>query len=124
MKTERRKDIDILKTIALLCIILAHVYPPDNLFQIRNFDVVMMIMISAYLGLNNYKNGNYFKYLLKRICRLVIPTWIFLIIFFLINYIFKINNFSFSQIVDSFKLNYGIGYVWIIRIYLIKNIYF
>ena len=48
---KRRIDLDILKVIGLLCIIFAHANPPDILFRIRNFDVVLMILISAYLGL-------------------------------------------------------------------------
>ena len=42
--------LDFLKTIALICIILAHVAPPDSVFMLRNFDVVLMIVISAILG--------------------------------------------------------------------------
>ena len=84
-KTTDYKYINFLKTIALLCIILAHVNPPTIVFQIRNFDVVLMMLISSYLGLISKKNYNYFSYILSRIKRLIIPTWIFLTIFFIIN---------------------------------------
>lgn len=47
--------LDFLKTIALICIILAHVSPPDSVFMLRNFDVVLMIVISAILG--GYRTG-------------------------------------------------------------------
>lgn len=46
---KRLKNIDVLKFIGLFCIILAHGFPPNIIFQIRNFDVVLMIMISTYL---------------------------------------------------------------------------
>jgi fucose 4-O-acetylase-like acetyltransferase len=38
---------DILKVIGLFCIILAHVSPPSLIFQLRNFDVPLMVMISG-----------------------------------------------------------------------------
>ena len=79
---KRKINLDILKTIGLLCIILAHINPPKVLFQIRNFDVVLMIIISAYLGLSNRKIENPFSYIGNRFCRLVIPCWLFLLLFF------------------------------------------
>ena len=54
----RLKNIDILRVIGLLCIILAHVKPNDIIFQLRNFDVVLMIMISTYLFIINNKNNS------------------------------------------------------------------
>ena len=51
----REKKIDVLKFIGLFCIILAHVNPPQIIFQIRNFDVVLMILLSAYLFLRTKK---------------------------------------------------------------------
>ena len=112
-------DIDILKAIGVLCIILAHVNPPGVIFQIRNFDVVLMILLSAYLGLITYKKDNYFKYIIKRFIRLVIPTWIFLFLFFLLSIIFNIIPVDKKTIIESIAFGSGIGYVWIIRIYLI-----
>lgn len=119
----RLKNIDILRVIGLLCIILAHVKPNDIIFQLRNFDVVLMIMISTYLFIINNKNNskiNFIKYLKKRVKRLLIPTWIFLIIYFIISSIFI--KYNIKTIISSFLLHEGIGYVWIIRIYLIVAI--
>ena len=53
---KRRTDVDIIKVVGLLCIILAHTNPPSVLFQFRNFDVVLMIMVSTYLGIKSYNN--------------------------------------------------------------------
>lgn len=117
---KRYKGIDILKFIGLLCIILAHVYPPDIILQLRGFDVVLMIIISSYLFFeNNEENIDLKKYWCKRLKRLLLPTYFFLIIFFISVYIVKPNYFPLSVIIDSFLLHNGIGYVWIIRIYLI-----
>ena len=119
-EAKRRIDLDILKVIGLLCIIFAHANPPDILFRIRNFDVVLMILISAYLGLKTYKNNTKLKdYYLKRFKRLVLPTWIFLIPLLIYINIITPNILTFNIILDTFILNNGIGFVWVIRIYLI-----
>lgn len=122
---ERNISIDILKTLGILCIILAHVNPPNMIFQIRNFDVSLMVILAAFLGKQSYnKNTNHFKYLAKRIMRLVLPVWIFLTIFFgvmfSLNFLgFKINILDFKKILESYLLLDGIGYVWIIRVYIL-----
>ena len=117
---KRLANIDILKFLGLLLIILAHVNPPSVIFQLRNFDVILMILISSYLYiLNSEKVKNKKNYLLKRFKRLVLPTWIFLIIYFIINFIFGIEFVSKKTVISTFILNNGIGYVWIIRIYMI-----
>lgn len=51
LKKERILRYDILKVIALLCIILAHVNPNGLVFQLRNFDVPLMIIISVWLSI-------------------------------------------------------------------------
>ena len=115
-------NIDILKVIGLLSIMLAHVNPPQMVFQLRNFDVVLMIIVSAYLGLITYKKSNFLEYIKKRFVRLVIPAWIFLIIFFILNFVFKLTPVNLKKIIESFAFANGIGYVWIIRIYFIVAI--
>ena len=120
---ERKKNIDILRVIGLLCIILAHVVADDGIiFQIRNFDVVLMIIISSYLFIIKYHGKSKFdlQYLIKRVKRLLLPTWIFLLIFFgiLAGFI----HYEIKTIISTFVLHEGIGYVWIIIIYLIVAI--
>lgn len=124
---ERDKSLDIIRSLGLLCIILAHVNPPFTIFQIRNFDVPLMVFISGYLfGDKNqtFKSINDFtSYLWKRFIRLVIPVWIFLSLFYGIQYffpyLFKINYTQFPNIIiSSYMLMDGFGYVWIIRIFL------
>ena len=119
--SERKKYIDILKVIGLLCIILAHVNPPDTVNQIRTFDVVLMILVSAYLGISSIKKENYFKYCGKRFLRLVIPTWIFLSIFFPIAIKLNLREITPRIIKHTYLLDfyYTVGYVWVIRIYFI-----
>lgn len=119
IKKDRNINFDILKAIALLCIILAHVNPPDLIFQLRNFDVPLMIIISVWLSINsiNKNDFNYRNYVTKRVKRLLIPTWIFLTIYFFIHFIIG-DIISFKRILLSYSLISGIGYVWVIRIYV------
>ena len=42
---ERDYKIDILRFIAIICIILSHTKPPETIFLLRNFDVTLMVMI-------------------------------------------------------------------------------
>ena len=116
---KREKKYDILKIIGLLAIVLAHVNPNQVVFQIRNFDVVLLLIISCYLGIKSYSNGNVFKYVKKRFCRLVVPTWIFLILFFILNIFLNLCDVNIKKIIGSFTLQGGIGYVWVIRIYFL-----
>ncbi len=126
---EKRKDmIDILKFIGLLLIILAHVCTNKVIMQLRVFDVPLMVLISGYLANYSYKiKMSNFEYLKKRISRLVFPTWIFLTIFFNGCLLFLLINhkypFSLRNIIESYLLLDGIGYVWIIRVYLLCAIF-
>ena len=113
--------IDYLKVIGLFCIILAHVCTNPLIFQIRNFDVPLMVIISGFLAIDSYKrsvknNNSLLSYYSKRIKRLVIPTWIFLTFYFFIIYIVGGGvNFPYDlkTVFGSYLLLDGIGYVWI-----------
>lgn len=120
--------IDYLKVLGLFLIILAHVCNNPYIFQIRNFDVPLMVMISGVLSIESYrksisKNNSIIKYYWKRIERLCIPTWIFLTIFFILSYVATMltgkNFYTFGTVVRSYLLIDGIGYVWVIRVYLL-----
>ena len=90
---------------------------------IRSFDVPLMVMISSLLAERSFKNilarGMSSKeYIILRFKRLVFPTWTFLIIYFVISAIFC-GMETMTYYIDSFCLTrYGIGYVWVILIYL------
>ncbi len=122
-----KRDIrfDGLRAIGLLAIILAHVGAPALLFQLRNFDVPLMVLVSGMVfNLSSGTKENYFTYLTKRISRLLFPTWVFLGIFFAFSYILPgirghLFPFSRQTVVDSFDLISGIGYVWIIRVFIL-----
>lgn len=119
MVGKRLKNVDILKVLGLLGIIIAHANPPSWMIQLRGFDVVLLMVVSVYLYFSKPKEEKILSYVWKRIKRLIFPTYIFLAMFFLMALIIKPYPFSISKIFDSFMLHDGIGYVWIIRIYLI-----
>ena len=81
----KKRDIkfDLMRIIGLAAIILAHTSPPWPISQLRNFDVPLMVIVSgAVFGLSSNNKINYFHYLIGRTARLLLPTYIFLIIFF------------------------------------------
>lgn len=121
---------DILRVIGLSCIIFAHTLNSSHviLYQLRNFDVPLMVIVSgAVFGITSLNtNINYKFYLRKRILRLLMPTWLFLSFFFMLFYILSFISgykypFSPERIIYSYALTNagGIGYVWIFRVFLI-----
>lgn len=122
----RNEKLDWLRTIGLLGIIVAHISPPDIIINIRTFDVPLMVVISGlsykYSFSSELSIGRYF---LKRLKRLLVPTWIFLLFYFIYFYglqrIFDRDPTSFRIVVNSFLLlnEGGIGYLWIIRVFIL-----
>ena len=122
---KRDVRIDTLRTIGILLIVLAHVSPPEKIFVLRMFDVPLMTFLMGmgmFFSSNN--SVNYTAYVIKRIKRLLLPAFIFLVVFFiffnLINLI-SINQFKFDlkYYLGSFSTFAGVGYVWIVRIFFL-----
>ena len=113
-------SLDLSRAIGTLLIILAHVGAPNVVNEIRCFDVVLLVFVSGYCI--NYVD--YGKYLWKRFKRLVIPAWILLVVLFSATWVacFIVNKeqiYSATTILKSFFfLNGGIGFIWIVRIYM------
>lgn len=120
--------IDLLKFIRLTGIILAHVGSPGWIMMVRSFDVPLMVILSSMLANKSFAkykttNNSISKYYISRIKRLVIPTWIFLFIYFILAFLVGHKAESLIYYIASFSLTrYGIGYVWIILIYLYSAI--
>lgn len=121
--TNRINYIDFLKFVGLTCIITAHVGSPNWVMMLRSFDVPLMVILSAILAEQSYRrfeeNSLQVKdYYFSRIKRLVLPTWIFLLLYFVLRFIAKGELLEVKYYIASFSLTrYGIGYVWIILIY-------
>jgi len=128
MKEEKKRldYIDFLKFIGLSCIILAHVNPPEWL-MIRNFDVPLMVLVSSFLGSKSVQKYNGFsgtmKYYQSRLIRLVVPTWIFLSVYFLFRYFLfgEVNELKY-YILSFLMTRYGVGYVWVILVYVYVSV--
>ncbi len=125
MKIERNFTIDIMRSVCMVFIIMAHVTPPTLLHTLRSFDVVGLVMISAMCmkPYNSYKQ--YIQSMIKRLRRLVFPTYVFIVsvlisVFFLCLFLHTPYVYDKSDIISSFLLIDGIGYVWIIRVLIIN----
>lgn len=122
MKNEDRiAYIDFLKVLSLTCIIIAHTNPPAAIHMIRNFDVPLMIILSSILTKRSYTShyNSSIHFWSSRIKRLLIPTWIFLFIYFFVEYLLKGEGHTLDYYILSFCLTrYGVGYVWIVLIYI------
>jgi len=124
-RPHRDPRLDILRGIGLLCIILSHVGPPGFIFQLRNFDVPLMVLVSgASFSLSRAQDEKYGPYLFSRFNRLVVPTWVFLTFFFGVTLLASLAAkrpfpFSAEKVLSSFALLGGIGYVWVIRVFFL-----
>lgn len=122
--TNRDTSIDILRSLGLLLIILVHIHPPFILSQIRCFDVPLMLFVSG-LTASGKQIHNYLEYIKKCTLRLVLPVWIFLAFYlsafyFAQDYILPTRYLTGKMVLRSFLLlDESIGYVWIIRVFLL-----
>lgn len=122
MAESRDTYIDFLRSVGLILLIGVHVNAPEWYVPMRSFDVPLMVFVSALC----YKplRGGYLAYLVKRFKRIYIPVALFLTLLVVATIgLYAIKGklyFSVGQIVGSFLLlNYpSIGYVWIMRIFL------
>ena len=123
----RDEKIDILRFIGLAMVILSHVRPqPSIILQLRNFDVPLLVWVSAASFGLSYKDEPYKSYIWKRTKRLLFPTWIFLTTYFLLMLATGYPTVlpDMKTITTSYLLLTGIGfgYVWIIRVFLLVAI--
>lgn len=127
MKT-RDERIDILKTIGLFGIVIAHSRGiPRVVDYLRNFEVVLMVLLSGLLYSRNrpiQSVSEYGLYVKKRAIRLVLPTWVFLTCFFIILKLMSVLMhvpfpYNGKTLLDSYLMINGIGYVWIMLVYML-----
>ena len=122
----RDVTIDLLRFFGLSLIILAHVNPPNLLFQWRVFDVPLMLFVSG-LAFSGRKPDFSLHFFFKRVKRLVIPVYVFLTVYFSFVSIARLAGIDFGvrlhHVIGSYLLMDGIGYVWVIRVFLIVGIF-
>lgn len=126
--SQKSRDLrfDYLKVIGLFCIVLAHTEPGEVIDQIRNFDVPLMVMVSgALFSYSSQRNpSNFKKYIIQRFWRLMAPVWCFFTFYFSFAYVDSwMRNqdypYNWREILGTFSTIDGIGYVWVIRVFLI-----
>ena len=111
---KRDISIDILRAIALLGLIAAHVTTSDFVFQLRSFDVPMMVFLSGVVYSNSKTaSSRYTTYVYKRFVRIIIPTWIFIVLYFGL-----IKHDEFATLISRFSLLTD-WFVWIMRVFFI-----
>ena len=113
----------------MIFIVLAHVDPPGILFQLRSFDVVSLVVISVMCMKETNGVKAYFSSVWKRVKRLLIPTYICIVIVLLATLLVCLLTktqypYGLSEIISSFFLIDGIGYIWIVRILLSIAVFF
>lgn len=125
----RDEVIDILRFIGLVLIIMVHskgspVQAGDTFFQIRVFDVPLMLFASG-LAYSQKDCGRYGDFIGKRSLRILVPCWLFLTLYFLARALFSswgwMQAVPWKEVLCSYLfLNVGsIGYVWIFRVFLL-----
>lgn len=119
---QRDRTIDFLRALGLLLIVLAHVDPPEGLFQVRTFDVVLMVLVNGLSFQASWREEEaYGHYVLRRFRRLILPTWAFvvplLLALWVLSHWVDAIQLTPADYVSTLTLTAGIGYVWIILIY-------
>lgn len=124
----RNSKIDCLRVLGILLIILAHCDAPKFINDLRSFDVILLVYLSAYVApFERIKDKhNYYLYCRKRVQRLLNPTYVFIItysvvLFFLYCLVGRLDLFPPKQWINSFLMcEDSIGYVWIVKVYFIN----
>ena len=117
----REWPIDYLKALGLFCLFLAHVNAPSVIHELRGFDVPFLVFISGYLAARSLsRKVDSSEYLIMRILRLAVPTWVFLCVFYLCMVLVGVMP-PIEEVLRSFlfQRNSGLaGGVWIIWVYI------
>ncbi len=128
---KRNTAVDIVRVIATALVILAHVTIPNWLSLARSFDVCCLVLLSGISYAYSHKDMPYGKYVWKRVKRLCVPAYVTATIIFLICLplclaMGRAYPYSFRQIAETYLFlggkTGGIGYFWIVRIYLLVAI--
>ena len=124
---KRDTSIDLMRFIGLTMIILAHIglsRSTSPLFQFRSFDVPLMVFTSG-LAFAGKQTGPYFSFIFKRTLRLIVPVFLFVSAYILLNPQLSslgwVDEYTGKVIRGTYmlRLNPSIGYVWVIRVFLI-----
>lgn len=125
MSKARNINLDLMRFLGVLIIMLAHAEPPAWIHQLRNFGTPLLIVASALTYAIIYSNSEVAtgSFLRKRLTRLTVPAWIFLTLFFSVTFVAadvlnKDYPFSAADIFETMTFYNGIGFVWIFKVYI------
>ena len=123
MEMKRNHTIDLLRVIGLILVISAHCGFSPWFTNIRDFDVILLMFVSGISFAVTYrKNDHYGNYARKRFFRLIVPVWIFLVLFFVFFGLLG-RFFTLSVIAQSFLLlSGGILFVWVYRVFFTSSL--
>ena len=125
IKDSRNINIDFLRFIGLILVVLAHVKSPHWLHEIRCFDVPIMVFCSG-LTCKGKVFGNYWSYIWKRTKRLLIPSYLFVLFFYAWFYAgeyvaTKTIQIDWKDVGNAFLLRNAsmMGFLWVIKVFLL-----
>ena len=97
-RRERDYTLDYLRALGTALVIFAHITTPTGILEIRTFDVTMLVFVSGASYALSAKEKQilhtkeYFEYIFNRFKRLIVPTWIFLTLYFILFHL--LNEYS------------------------------
>jgi len=116
----RNKDIDNLRGLAMIAMMLIHAasyyLKTKGIYLLWNYlqwAVPVFLFCSFYISLKNDKPIDY----LKRLKRLFIPYWMFLLAYFFLLFFFENKNFNFQYLTANILLYKGIDFNWLVLLF-------
>lgn len=126
MKKERNTTIDFLRGLAVILMILIHatayfLHEPTArlVWDYTHFVVPLFVFCSAFLFFEKDSITTLsFSYIVKRIKRLVVPYYIFLIPFFILDFIRHPDSFNIRQVFEKIMLTGGRDLNWLVILFI------
>lgn len=118
-KQSRDDSVDLLRFVALTCIVFAHVGFSPVWMQIRNFDVPLMVFLSGVsFRISGANNVGYLRYVWNRFKRLILPTWIFLFLYCAVHWLINGQMLPLRTVISYYSFMTP-WFVWIIRVFFV-----
>ena len=113
----RNLRFDNIRGFAFVLLFIAHTMINSLWYNIREFDVPLMVFVSGMVYSSKQFDFSW-TWAWNRFLRLYVPVIIFLTIFFFICFMFDLKSYSFQDVVASYLMVGGVGYLWIFRIFM------
>lgn len=129
-QTLRNTTIDILRGGSILIMIAMHIAPSFRQYPISDFIwswgqwvVAVFLLCSFAVGKNEVKNlGEYIRYVFRRLKRLLIPYYIFLVAYLLVDVLLYKKSSTISTLLKNITLIGGVEFNWMILLFVIVTI--